>query len=529
MSFNYDRVKGFTITVFGWFISATILFSLIGIEARQDRKALPDQSLEYTKNFFSAILAASLYIVIAILLGSYTARARSLHLSPVDRRKVECTSIMLRAVTFATIILAGAAIYSTVEGWSLMDALYFTDYTVLTIGIGNIVPKTHLGRSLLFPYATVGTMCLGLLIVSVASFANDIREIKLRQKIEDARIAAHVQGDLEKPSNEIRGKENQLPPSLIRTKFPGWDEVLKLQSIKSDFHRRSRWVGLMFFSAAWFVLWLGSAAVFRQSEKGQDWSYFIALYFTYTSLTTIGYGDYYPTSNFGTVFFIFWSLLALPILTNLVAAIGQVSHRMLVFCSSYVWRHLFRRAHIRQPHWHETVSRPPGEEGTDVTNNPALHPTAAPGGSIRNKSYDRALLMARHVSNSVQTNVAENSSARDELERFRSIKASTQYRLLLAEEIETLVFALRNESLEDREDLCCTWARIIPLLHIGEYDNGVFRERTPFSDFPKPEHVTERLMDPEKALSENNAEYSWMLMLLVEKLCSDLRKELEAY
>lgn len=525
MFFNYDRVKGFTITVFGWFISATILFSLIGVKARQHREAPPDQSFEYTQNFFCAILAASLYILIAILLASYTARARSLHLSRWDRRTVECTSIMLRAVTFATIILVGAAIYSTIEGWSLMDALYFTDYTVLTIGIGNIVPKTHLGRSLLFPYATAGTICLGLLIVSVASFANDIRDLNLRQKIEEARIAAHVQGDLEKTANEIPDKANQLHPALIRTKFPGWNEVLKLQSIKSDFYRRSRWVRLMLFSAAWFVLWLGSAAVFRRSEKGQGWSYFIALYFTYTSLTTIGYGDYYPTSNFGKVFFIFWSLIALPILINLVTAMGQVFHRMLVFCSSYVWRHLFRRARVRQPHWHETASRPPGEEDRDVTNNLALHPPAALGDGIRNKSYDRVLLMARRALNSVQTNGPESSSARDELERFRLIKASTQYRLLLAEEIERLVFALRNESFEDREDLCCTWARIIPLLHIGEYDSGVSWERTPFSDFPKLEHM-ETPMDPKKALSESNAEYSWMLTLLVEKLCLDLRKEL---
>ncbi len=38
---------------------------------------------------------------------------------------------------------------------------------------------------------------------------------------------------------------------------------------------------------------------------------------------TIGYGDLYPINNFGKPFFIFWSLLAVPILTVLINTIGD--------------------------------------------------------------------------------------------------------------------------------------------------------------------------------------------------------------
>jgi hypothetical protein len=61
-----------------------------------------------------------------------------------------------------------------------MDALYFTDYTLLTIGLGNIAPQTHLGRSLLFPYAILGITSLGFLVTTIASFADQMRELKLR-------------------------------------------------------------------------------------------------------------------------------------------------------------------------------------------------------------------------------------------------------------------------------------------------------------------------------------------------------------
>lgn len=504
-----------------------MLFSLIGVEARQHRQIRSPQLLIYTQNFFAGIFAAGLYGLIAIVLASYIASVRSVHISPSDRQRVECTSIMLRAVSFSTIVLIGAAIYSTVEGWSFMDALYFADYTILTIGIGNFVPITHLGRSLLFPYATAGIGSLGLLIASVASFTNDMRDLKLRHALQEARNAAYGQRDLEKASNEIHtDREKQLQPVPVRAQFPKSKEVLNLHRVKSDFYRRNGWVQLIFFLLAWFVLWLVSALIFRRSEKSQGWSYFVALYFTYTSLTTIGYGDFFPTSNFGTVFFVFWSLIALPILTNLVTAMGQIFHRMLVFCSGFIWRRLFRKMRARHRHWHENVSQSPGEEGGNAINRPAMHP-AAPGSGIRNKGSGRHLSMTGLVSDSAQTDEAESSSPRNDHERIRSIKASARHKLLLTEEIEALVFALRDEPLEDLEEVCCTWARILPLLHAEEHDAGTSYGVIPISDLPKPENVTMmKLMDPKKALSDRKTEYLWMLTFLLERLRSDLKKDL---
>jgi potassium channel subfamily K len=96
-----------------------------------------------------------------------------------------------------------------------------------------------------------------------------------------------------------------------------------LRHIQDRVTQKQRWIVLLASGTAWFVLWLVSAAIFKRTETRQNWSYFQALYFTFISLMTIGYGDLYPTSNAGKPLFVFWSLLAVPTITILVSSMGD--------------------------------------------------------------------------------------------------------------------------------------------------------------------------------------------------------------
>jgi potassium channel subfamily K len=49
----------------------------------------------------------------------------------------------------------------------------------------------------------------------------------------------------------------------------------------------------------------------------------VSVYFTYTTLLTIGYGDFYPTSPSGKPFFVIWSLVAVPAMTVLISNMGD--------------------------------------------------------------------------------------------------------------------------------------------------------------------------------------------------------------
>ena len=96
-----------------------------------------------------------------------------------------------------------------------------------------------------------------------------------------------------------------------------------MREIQDDAATKRRWTSLIVSATTWFALWFVGAAIFQAAEYGQDWTYFGSLYFAYTSLLTIGYGDFYPQSNSGKAFFVFWSLLAVPSLTILISNMGD--------------------------------------------------------------------------------------------------------------------------------------------------------------------------------------------------------------
>lgn len=64
-----------------------------------------------------------------------------------------------------------------------------------------------------------------------------------------------------------------------------------MREVQEKAAARRRWMSLSVSAIVWFVLWFGGAAIFQQTERNQHLSYFQSLYFAYTSLLTIGYGD----------------------------------------------------------------------------------------------------------------------------------------------------------------------------------------------------------------------------------------------
>jgi voltage-gated potassium channel Kch len=55
-----------------------------------------------------------------------------------------------------------------VEGWSLLDSLYFSVVTIATVGYGDLAPRTTLGKIFTIGYIFVG---IGIFVSAATSIA----------------------------------------------------------------------------------------------------------------------------------------------------------------------------------------------------------------------------------------------------------------------------------------------------------------------------------------------------------------------
>ena len=295
----------------------------------------------------------------------------------------EQRNLILQTMMFFIWLAGGGGIFARVSGWTFVDALYFCDVTILTVGFGDFHPTNDIGRGLVFPYSVGGIVILGLMVSSIRQFAKELsRDNVVRSHVERRRVrtmerSVSTSFELEerqalrnkatKPGNrptisepydltarsitfepeikERSGSQSQLTQGSRSNKFSsGMKRIRRVGSSKPkillmreekdrfdamrDIQRSTtafkRYYALAMSVVAFGLLWCVGAVGFWQAEqKTQGLSYFQALYFCYVSLLTIGYGDLSPTSNAGKPFFIVWSLLAVPTMTILISDMGD--------------------------------------------------------------------------------------------------------------------------------------------------------------------------------------------------------------
>lgn len=247
-------------------------------------------------------------------------------------------SLMLQTLLFLGYLLAAGAVYSNIEDWEYLDAVYYVNVTLFTIGFGDFSPKTHLGRSLFFPMAVGGIIFVGLIIASIRTLVleSGSRKISTRM-LEKARHKAIKHGDPATGTFKLRGFQKRTVGEGALSELDRREQEFDImREVQQQAAHDNRLIALAVSATSFFVLWFIGALIFWKAEQatgGGDWSYFESMYFTFVSLLTIGYGDLYPQSNSAKPVFVFWSLIALPTLTVLIGAVGDA---VSDFVSSFI-------------------------------------------------------------------------------------------------------------------------------------------------------------------------------------------------
>ncbi|KAF4550198.1 Ion channel-like protein 1 [Elsinoe fawcettii] len=364
-------------TIIMWYLATGILIAITVSMEIHVPPTRPQQT--YSQGFWYAVLAAIMYLIASMLLMLNMLGYFLGHFPQEFELTDSQRTLIVQTMLFFVWLAAGGGIFSTVEtrygddstSWSYVNALYFSDVTILTVGFGDLSSTSTVGRGLVFPYSVGGTIMLGLVISSISKFATELGMEKVVDKHREQKRARTVDRVITSPK-ELQPTANGRPPAY-RTISRPFDPVntsaqsrvvdpapsktnsnssaltfmippplrpkrkpraLLLRDERDRFNTMRRiqlktrkykqWTGLALSVFSFSLLWFLGAFVFYVAEaQTQQLTYFEALYFCYVSLLTIGYGDLAPKSNVGRPFFVLWSLIAVPTMTILISAMGD--------------------------------------------------------------------------------------------------------------------------------------------------------------------------------------------------------------
>ncbi|KAJ3455361.1 hypothetical protein MRS44_013961 [Fusarium solani] len=483
------------ITIIGWYISTICRIFLSATAAGPLLKDIkfPKDELIWSQAFYYGIWAAILYFFDASLMAVTFWGALSGHYRKDFMLTFSQRTLMLQTITFLLYLLIGARVFSKVEDWNYLDAVYWADVTLFTIGFGDYAPNTTLGRALLIPYA---------LWYYQPWFARI--EEKTRRKMVRTITRKGDDGIL-KPIREKSEISRTQPDKIPATEFERRRaEFALMRKIQHQSASRRRWMAMASSTFSWLVLWLVGAAIFERTEKPyQNWLYFDSFYFCFEAWTTIGYGDLTPTSNAGKSFFVFWSLLALPTMTVLIS---HASDTVVKF---------IRNATVEVGN----VTILPGDEGfignmkhviSKITFGKAFPghlDSASPELEASSKSTDQRLdkIMAEPNEQALQG----DNRGRPSTSRFRQspsqvrnhrdgLPTGTDFHFLLISEIQVIASHLK-ESKPHRYTFD-QWAWYLKLMGEDEHN-----PQTHCKAKPKEKH-----QDPNDEGSDNDLAWSWV-------------------
>ena len=475
------------ITIIGWYISSFILIGLVAA-ATYHMALPPGENRALTQAFYYAIISASLYFIVASIMVFTVIGAVRGHYPKEFQLTTSQRTLMLQTILFMVYLLGGAAVWARIESWKFLDAVYWADFTLLTVGIGDYAPLTHLGRSLLFPYAVLGIVILGLVVGSIRSLVLERGKMKLSARMLEKKRASVVRR-MQKGDGKVKltpvSKGQKTPDSGQTERERREAEFNLMRDIQRRADQKRKYTDLLISGGTWFALWLIGAVVFQQAERNQSWSYFGSLYFAYTSLLTIGYGDFRLMSNSGKPFFVFWSLLAVPALTILISNMGDTVVKGIRDATLYLGEFtlLPGEASTKQRVQHIAAKitggrvfaegplfeEPPGVLSNKTDEDEKQHRTA--GGSATDRVAD-------------QLEQDELVEARDAKDRGDKLAEDIHYHhYLLVREIRTVMKQIKQSP--PKEYTYDEWVWFLKLM--GEDEGSPASHRAPPAQVPSPE------------------------------------------
>ncbi len=105
------------------------------------------------------------------------------------------------AISVLLVLAAGTAFYPLIEGWSVLDSLYFSVITLTTVGFGDFAPETAVGKIFTILYIFVG---LGFIMAFVTTIVqkSPLWTLELGEGGSEAQGRAPSEGESDRDSQK---------------------------------------------------------------------------------------------------------------------------------------------------------------------------------------------------------------------------------------------------------------------------------------------------------------------------------------
>ncbi|KAL7409388.1 hypothetical protein BDY24DRAFT_219418 [Mrakia frigida] len=280
------------------------------------QKSKKPQGYSYGEGFYCAAFSCGLSGACALLLLYHYVVQRKETWKDSLKIRIDGRHFMLSVMSFVVVIGIMALVFSKIEGWYFFDGVYFSIVSTLTVGFGDFAPTKVSTKILLFPFSILSIALLAnqiSMIVAWFTHQSELRKTKWRaQRLLLAR----------------EGRERSLEGS---DQWGLEEEMKYLQRLQEKEQRISQTYNLVFSLVSFLIFWTMGALVFWASD---DLPYGESLYFCYVFFLTIGYGTPAPTTPLAKVFFVLYSLIAVPVIASFAvqtvsAVITSVSEKRL--------------------------------------------------------------------------------------------------------------------------------------------------------------------------------------------------------
>lgn len=319
-----------TISISCWISAALVLLAAV-LVANRDFHG-PDPKYERSEGFWLAALTVFMYFgclitvifnFIGYKLGKYPP---TFNLDKKERRLMTFTIAFSLWQGVCSLVMT-----TLIANLSYGTSLYYCTVSVLTIGLGDIVPITPGAKVFALVFSLVGVVFMGLIIAMIRQVVSSSAGPSVFWHLTEKRRVLLLK-ELQKRNEPMTAAKSFHLMRLIRKRA-------RIHQLNM-----SLFLSLMTFIAFWLV----GGAVFHCVE---GWTYFNAIYFCFLCLITIGYGDFHPQSHFGRVFFIAWAIMAVPMMTILISNVGDT-----LFENSTTFHSL--KKHLLDPRTYTLVFRP---------------------------------------------------------------------------------------------------------------------------------------------------------------------------